>query len=354
MAKLQTGLPVDAIADRFKLWALGETHELSPLYERISLAAAEDPELLNLVTEVREGQPPPNLLFGAVHLLLLKGEAHPLADFYPSISASPSALEDPYPAFRSFCMEHEGEIREIVGNRLVQTNVIRRCAYLMPAFCHVAHRNKGRPLSLIEIGASAGLNMNWDRYTYVYGEAEPFGDVNSPVRITSALLGLRRPMIPECLPGVAFRVGLDLNPINLHNEEEVLWLRALIWPEERDRVPLFESAIKLAKDYLPNVIGGDAVDLLPDVLNDVSPYTTLCIYATHTLNQFPHERREQLYSIIDRFGSDRNVYLVTSQKRSHYPPPRLKLTSYEGGTKTETLLGYCNGHGRWLEWLQDG
>ena len=113
-----------------------------PLYEGLCLGVANDPEILALAAHAPKGQPVLNLFLAAVHRLLLKGSQHPLADFYPSVSKNAPRTEDPYPSFKSFCLDHSRELISLITARLVQTNVINRCANTWP----------------IAISAATGLN----------------------------------------------------------------------------------------------------------------------------------------------------------------------------------------------------
>lgn len=160
----------EELSQIFERSANEEFHNSSPLYEHLSLAIAKDPEMLSLAAHCRKGERAPNLFFAAVHLLFLKGTRHPLSLYYQGLSGSSLGTDDPYPTFRSFCLEYDEEIRSLISARMVQTNEVSRCACLVPAFVLVSRGAKGRPLHLVEIGASAGLNLLWDRYAYDYGE----------------------------------------------------------------------------------------------------------------------------------------------------------------------------------------
>src|SRR5207245_2955811 len=133
-------------------------------YTNLALRVAEDPELLKLAAIAQEKAALPNLFFAAVHLLLLKGEQHQLAAFYPSLNNSSRHYDYVYPYFRSFVLEHMEKIREIIMTHSVQTNEVGRCAVLVPAFDLVAAQAKRQPLTMIEIGSSAGLTLLWDQY----------------------------------------------------------------------------------------------------------------------------------------------------------------------------------------------
>jgi hypothetical protein len=128
-----------ALAQRFERFAQRECH-VSPLYERLSRGIAGDPEILSIAVQARAGQPVPNLFLAAVHYMLLKGIEHPLTAFYASLAPVIAQTDDPYPSFRAFCREHAAEIQRLIAARLVQTNEVRRCGCLLPAFGLVARR----------------------------------------------------------------------------------------------------------------------------------------------------------------------------------------------------------------------
>lgn len=338
------------LAQRFKRFAERECH-VSPLYQRLSLGIAGDPEILALAAEARQGQPVPNLFLAAVHCLLLQGLSHPLAVFYPSVSPASPPQGDPYPAFRAFCREYAVAIRQLITTRLVQTNEIRRCACLLPAFGLVAARTAGQPLALVEIGASAGLNLLWDRYGYDYGDGGHTGDAQSPVQIACTLRGTLSPPLPAVLPTVATRVGLDLHPLDVRDADANLWLRALVWPDETERAELLRCALQVAQQSPPWLMAGDALELLPEVLAAIPDGQTLCVFHTHTINQFSPEDRARLSALLAAHAAARDLYRVSIEWLGE-EHPRLELTVFEGGTPAVKLLAHCGSHGEWLAWRQ--
>ena len=339
------------LSRRFERFGLVECKGSSPLYERLSLRIAADPEVLALSAG---GQgPAPNLLFGAVHFMLLKGALHPLSGFYPSLSPGSPPEADPYPYFRSFCLEHPEEIRSLVLTRRVQTNEVGRCACLLPAFALVARLAGGRPLGLVEVGASAGLNLLWDRYTYDYGSGFLAGDPNSPIRITCALHGGRPPPIPASFPRVSFRVGLDLHPVDLSDPDAVLWLTALVWPEQSARAQRLRKAIKLAQADPPRVLSGDAQDLLPEVLAQVPGDSLPLVFNTFTLNQFDVEARTKFYALLTGLGKQRETFRVSIEWIGT-EQPHMEMTAYRESATSVRLLAHCGPHGEWLDWFDEG
>lgn len=340
---------LEFLARHFEGFAAHAGQNASPLYERVSLAISSDAEMLALAAHAASG-PVPNLFFGAVHFLLLQGAEHPLAAFYPTMTKMPRIDVDPYPAFRAFCFEHAEEIQHLLQTRRVQTNEVGRCSVLLPAFGIVAD---GRPLTLVEIGASAGLNLLWDRYGYDYGIGRNCGDPGSPVQLSCALRGNRQPPIPEIFPKVAARLGIDLQPIDVHDSTAIDWLRALIWPEHTARVELLQCAVEVARHASPEILAGDALDLLPSIMTSVREETVLCIFHSFTLNQFSSEERKQLAGLLDEYGIKRDLHCISiADFTLEYP--QLTLLSYQDGVKTERLLANCSSHGLWLEWLESG
>ena len=337
------------LAGRFARFAREECAGYSPLYARLAAGVAEDARLLTLAANAAPGQPPPNLLLGAVHFLLLQGGGGALARFYPDLVPEPEPAAGAYPAFRAFCLAHEGAIRDLLATRRVQTNEVGRCAYLYPAFAHVAAR-AGRPLALVEVGASAGLNLNWDRYGYHYAEdGGRYGEPSSPVRVESELRGRRRPHLPPAPPPVASAVGVDLLPVDAADPEQALWLRALVWPEHRERAALLRAALDLARLHPPRVLAGDGVERVSSLVGGAADEAVPVVFHTHALYQFP-EDHARLAETLGRLARDRDLYhlAVEGDRVDGFP---VELTAWEGGRASTTLLARSHGHGRWIEWL---
>ncbi len=340
-----SGAPLDRFADLFR--DFGELiQEASPLYAGLSVQIANDAHLLALAGHARRGQPVQNMLFAAVHDLLLRGVTHPLAAYYPSVTESPVS-GDPFPAFRAFCHEYADDIRALLASRRVQTNEVGRCALLLPALYTVASQSGHLPLALIEVGASAGLNLLWDRYAYDYGTGRPYG--SSPLVLTCELRGSVPPPLPDTPPAVSERVGLDLNPIDIRDDDAVRWLRALVWPDQPHRMRRLETAIILAQQKPPRLIAGDALARLPDLLAAAPLDTAVCVYHSFVLNQISQESRDQYYNLLADYSHRCDLYDVALEWIGT-PTPEIVLRAFHGGDVRETLLAACEPHGRWLDW----
>jgi hypothetical protein len=321
------------LAQTFRRFGEVEARKVkSPLYEQFSYGVAEDPEILDLLVLSPSEQPPPNLLFASVHYLLLTGVNHPLKDYYPDLSPSARSASTAYDAFRDFCLEHREELTRLISTRLV------------------AALDGDGPLAQIEIGASAGLNLLWEHYRYDYGSGVTWGSDAAPVRLSTDLRGeVVLPMLPATLRA-AWSVGVDLNPVEIEDEDAVTWLRALVWPENVEQQGQLMAAIQVAKEHPPRLLKGDGSELLPELLRSAPPLTTLCVFATVTLYQFPTEALRTLMKTMQGYSLSRPVYFV-SMEQAGGPYCELRLTVYEGGTRKIVDLANCHPHGRWLEWL---
>jgi hypothetical protein len=254
--------------------------------------------------------------------------------------------------FRAFCFDHRASILRLIATRSVQTNEVQRSACLLPAFEMVRRAAPGRMQSLVEIGASAGLNLLGDRYFYDFGVGRQCGDASSPVRIDCSVRGRLSPPIPSGFPRIGDRVGLDLHPLDVRDPDATLWLRALIWPGQEKRAALLEQALALARQHPLPVIAGDALDLLPSVLARRAAEETLCVYHAHTTYQFTPEAREQLRSMIVEQGRQRDLFRISLEWRGEEHSD-LEMTSITAGKETKKLLAHCHVHGEWIEWLLD-
>ena len=340
---------IDALARRFVAFAEESRENGSPTYERLSYAVAYDPVVLALAATAKNG-PIPNLFFAAAHALLIadaeeKRAGSALAKHYARAAEGLPLSEDLAPAFRAYCIERDAEIREILASRLVQTSVVRRCAYLAPALRLVARIGGDRPLAVVDVGAATGLNLLWDRYRYDYGNGPVFGDSGSPVVIRTMLRGDSTPPSPVPFPSVVRRIGIDLNPLDVRRPEDVRWLRALVWPEHRDSADLLAAAVEAARRDPPEMIAGDALAVLPGVLNALPFDATPVVVHCHTLNQFPLEAKDRFTDIIASAARERTVWRVSSENGA------LDLIAYGPDGRTERRLANVHGHARWIEWV---
>ncbi|HEY1963095.1 MAG TPA: DUF2332 domain-containing protein [Rhizomicrobium sp.] len=323
----------------------------APLYEKLSKSIGADPELREFASHVRKGQPPANILFAAVHYLLLRGAEHPLKRFYANLNGGkPVEGEDPFPAFRDFVEKHRRELAPLIATRVTNTNEVGRSALLHAAFRSVAAES-GEPLNLIEIGPSAGLNLIWDKYgaCYIRGSesfcTEPSG---APLVLPCELRGDGVPPLGSA-PKVASRVGLELNPVDLSNPDERDWLRALVWPDQVERFARLEKALEIYAGERPEVRVGDALELLPEAIARIPEDQPVCIYHTMVIYQFTEEMRQALEDFLIGASLRRPIWRV-SLEGSLQGETSLTLGRYDDGQKQVRTLAVCHPHGSWMEW----
>ncbi len=319
----------------------------SPLYAEVSPRIADDPDILPLSGHGQDRQPPANLLFAAVHYLLLGGAEHPLAGFYPSLAGEGDPA-DAWPVFRQFCLEFRDQIIELVGTRRVQTNEVGRCGPLNTAFGG-ARSVLNRPLYLIEVGASAGLNLRFDDYRYEYADGLVCGP-DSTVVIRTELRGPVLPPIEPDPPDVAGRVGIDIAPVDVTDPNAMRWVEALIWPDQLDRIELHRRAVARARRDPPRLVTGDGLDLVPNLIGEASASSVPCVYHSHATFQMSSAWRESFDEMLYRVGRDRDLAHISLEWLKEDPGPRLHLTTWSGGRSRTRYLADCHHHGRWMRW----
>ena len=131
---------------------------------------------------------------------------------------------------------------------------------MVPALAEVA-RATGGPVSLLEVGCSAGLNLRLDRYRLGYGDPPRWvGDPASALPLRAREFGDHPVPLPAALPVIADRVGLDRSPIDVHDEEAVRWLEACVFPDRVDRIERLRTAVEIARAEPVRLVPGDGVD----------------------------------------------------------------------------------------------
>jgi hypothetical protein len=325
----------------------------SPLYARLAEGVRDNRDLRTFAAQVKQGQPSANILFGAVHYLLLRGADHPLRRFYPNLNGGQRIEnEDPVPHFVDFVTRYRDELQPLVATKVTNTNEVGRSAHLHAAFRAVA-KESGEPLNLIEIGPSAGLNLLWNRYGVRYRRgAEIFElPVPDPVLVIDCeLRGEKNPPLGAS-PQVASRVGLELNPVDLSDPGQRDWLRALVWPDTQGRFERLEAALKAHAAIRPEIRSGSALDLLPDALRAVPEDQPVCIYHSYVIYQFSAEMKEALEAILTLAGLRRPVWRIAIEGRAD-ASNTIEMIHYHDGVRAAQTLALCHPHGRWIEWLQ--
>jgi hypothetical protein len=322
----------------------------SPLYQVLSRSVAADDDLLDLAAEARPGQQPANMLMAAAHLLVLENPELPFARFFASVRGGHA--EPPQGAageFGPFCAEHRDAIARILRERLVQTNAPGRGAAVRLAMHEIARRVPG-PVSFLEIGPSAGIQLRFDRWA-LHTAGRRFGPTDAPLTLRPRWRGERPPPDLDRIPPMRDRLGVDLHPVDATDPEQRLWLQALVWPEHRDRLAELATALDAVAADPPTILEGDAIELLPRLdaerLADDIP---LVVFHAMVRVHVPAERRGAFDAAIAALGRRRrllHVALEIPPRDSRYDrAPLLSLRDSQGEDRDLALV---EGHGRWIQ-----
>ena len=317
------------ISARYRKFAVDEAHGKSPLYEDLAQRIASDRLILAFLSELPRQKQQPNLLFAAVKYL----------------RGTPRGWED----FRAFIEHHGHEIAGIMKTRSTQTNVPERCATLLPLMARLP-----QPLALLEVGASAGLCLLPDYYAYAYS-----GHTVSPTRTAAApapTLACRAspgtPLPPRGIE-VGWRAGLDSDPIDVNNDDQIAWLEALIWPGEPDRLENLRSALAIARQDPPRIIRGDLRADLAQLAAEAPRGMTLVVFHTAVLAYVERREDREAFALNMRelgavwiCNEAAGVFPEISAKASRPGPPHHVLLSLDGEPIAWTDL-----HGASIEWL---
>ncbi len=355
MESLLTEKQRDDLITYFRYFADHHAIKSCPLYARFAHVIADSDKLLDIAALSKSGQPQANLMLAAVHYLLAGPHRnHPLTEYYDTLGGSRSLNDgDPGSLFAGFIEDHDEDVISLISTKVTNTNEVGRCSTLLPAFMKVAAETKA-PLHMIEIGPSCGLIMCWDQYRYAISDQQR-GPSDARIALKIDARGMP-PLLSATLPTVASRTGLDLYPVDINDPETLAWQLALIWPGATDRLSRISKAFNVAREMQPKIIAGDAVEMLPDVINRLPRDGAVCIHHSFVTYQIPPDRRNMLSDTLAELGRERPIFRVAMEwiddgaRGLKTGDNSLGLARYSGGSATYQHLAFCDPHGRWLEW----
>jgi hypothetical protein len=316
-------------ADRYRRFAALEAAGSSPIYEQLCLAIADDDELIHRLDELPPRLRQPNLLLAASTYL-----DAPFGDSAATLA---------------WLHEHWDEVVEVMESHSTQTNEAARTGTILPALGTIPG-----PIALVEIGASAGLCLYPDRYRIDYGPLGAAGPSDSPVRIDVAATG---PVpVPGDAPEIVARIGIDLNPLDVRAPDDMAWLEACIWPEHDHRLERLRRAATVVAADPPELVRGDLIDLLPQVLDSIPPDVTPVVIHSAVLAYLDREGRATAAEMLRssrraRWISNEAPGVVAAIETGLAPPPGAPMQRYYiVGLDGEEALAVADPHGRWLSW----
>ena len=288
----------------------------------------------------------PLRLLGGLHYLALAGLAPSLARQLPSTGGHPGP--GLAAALLAALAAHPDELRKSLDHP-PQTNEVGRSAVFLGGFLEIAARS-GLPLRLLELGASAGLNLCWDRFAYRLGGYRWGGE--------AAALTLRArwhgpaPLLDAPLR-IASRQACDRRPVDLGDPEARLRLEGYVWPDQSDRFAALRRAVTLAMDLGIRVDRAEAVDWLESRLDARPPGAASVVYHSVVLQYFDAAARRRFDQVLDAAGRastpDRPLAWLAFEQESPESNFELSLTYWPGGERRR--LAVAQAHGRWVDWL---
>lgn len=316
-------------ADRYRAFAEIEAAGSSAIYERAAQAVASDRAAVGLLDAMPPEKRQPNLLFAALRFL-----GGPVGDPAETLG---------------FIQDRWEDLSSVMSVRSTQTNEPARTAVFLPIVAAL-----DGPVALIEVGASAGLCLFPDRYRIRYGNEPAVGPAHSPVTIEVETHG---PVpIPRRQVEVVRRIGIDLHPLDAQSEEDLAWLSACIWPEHTERQRRLLAAARVAAQDPPEMIEGDLVDMIGDVLADLPRDVTPVVFHSAVLNYLAPLRR---VAFSERLAAHRSAQWISNEgpgviewlSTNLVPPAAASSIAYfVVGIGGVDAVGISDPHGRWVMW----
>ncbi len=364
--------PVDvaALAHNFRVFAAAECAG-EPLYAALSAVAAGDDHVLALLMEAPYPQRRPVLMYAAIHDVLLAGVDHPLARFYRDVTSGPGLRTDvdrAGEAFRDFCRAHRAAIAGRLATRATQTNEIGRSAVLAIALSQL----DDRPIALVDVGCSAGLNLFVDRYRIVATMPDgstrgvgPDDGIAVPTTIVGGDPFARGDPRP---PPIARRLGIDRELLDVRNERDARWLAACLWPSDAARRARLDAAIALARDATFERFAGDAVATLDDALAAIGDDARPVVFHSWVVSYLDRHAKRAFADRVRRAIVERDAAWISAESANVVPglaPPALPhdadatqreatlwhLTTRVDGVPVARPIARSHPHGRWIDWL---
>ncbi|XVS67068.1 DUF2332 domain-containing protein [Actinosynnema sp. CA-299493] len=331
----------------------------SPLHERVAVAVSESDEALRAIGSAPVRKRRPAVILAALHDLALAGRAPALAEAYATGDGDAAAV-----AAVDTLLRLTERVVDLAARRRLRADETGLGAVLYPAVAEVARRVGATAVGLIDVGCSAGLDLTVDRVGITYGNGQSLGDPSSPVRLTASIVGGRR--VPtRAMPEVVAKVGVDLDPVDVTDADDVRWLRACLPPDQPERMARLDAEIALAATDPPLLVRGDAVDVLPDAVARVPADALPVVITTWVLSSFPPESRPRFPHRLGEAAADRPVAWVSVEGVGVAPSmptlgdrrasghSTIGLAVFDGSTRHVEAVGRCWSRGRLMSWLTD-
>jgi hypothetical protein len=324
--------PYAPVAEQYADFARWSRDE-SPCFSDWARGVADDPDVLAGLADLPKVKQQPNLVFAAAR--------------WHGVPAP-----GPYSGLRDALLADDGTIRATILSRSTQTNEVGRLATLTPALATLAG---DEPLSLVEVGASAGLCLYPDRYSYAWAtEAGPVTAGEGPL-LECEVTG--RFPLRMTVPRVGWRAGIDLNPLSVTDDDAMAWLANLVWPEQDERRERLRVAIEVARTDPPAVLAGDLLTELPGVVDQAGTAGRVVVFHSAVIAYLQAADRARFQEMMTELVDQGRCHWVSNEGRNVLPdvtatgpPLRDDLAAFVLGIDGRAVA-WTHGHGQSMTWL---
>lgn len=236
-------------------------------------------------------------LAGYLHYSVLSGAAPDLSAVYPK-GRNDWSMDTVWPVAEAWLAATKSDARTFLESP-PQTNETRRSIIFLPGFLKLAGRFD-MPMHLLELGASAGLNQNWDQFNYSTDTWSRAG--TSDVQVTTDW----RAPVPAHLDArvrIGSRQACDLKPFDLSEPDQALRLKCYTWADQPDRLERLDAAIRLAQANGTRVQQADAARWIAQRLNTRPADGLTVIYHSAFLIYPPREVIAEIVGTIRQKGA---------------------------------------------------
>jgi hypothetical protein len=337
----------------------GEASGTSPLHQRIAVALSRSEQALSALEAAPPRKRHPTLILAALHDLALAGRA-------PALAAACAAADGDAAASAAIdtLLRMTDSVVALAVRRHPRTDETGHCAVLYPAIAEAAHRAGAEAVGLVDVGCSAGFNLNVDRVGITCSNGQSLGDPSSAVQQRTSVRG-HRPLPTRVLPRVVARVGVDVAPLDVTDADDARWLRACLEPDRPERRARLDAELALAAMAPPLLLAGDVLDLLPEALARVPADALPVVITTWALSRLPPEARRRFLQRLRDAATEPAVAWVSVEGVGVAPAiPTLGdrpasghslvgLAVLEQSALRAEAVGRCWSRGSRLEWLAD-
>ena len=304
----------------------------SVCFEQWAEAVSTDREVLDWIEALPEAKRQPNLVFAAAR--------------WNGVPAP-----GPYVGLREALLSDSGGIKNTIMARSTQTNEVGRLATLVPPMSTVA---AGRSVALLEVGASAGLCLYPDRYDYDWKQAGKLTGSGGPT-LSCDVVGAMP--VPNAPLRVAWRSGIDLNPLDVNDDDAMRWLTTLVWPEQEHRRRRLQTAIAVARQDPPSLVTGDLLEELPHQVEQAAKHGLVVVFHSAVIAYLDLDDRVAFAELMRELVSGGRCHWVTNEGPRVLPDVTRTAPTPDDDTSSFVLgvdgraVARTHGHGTSLTWF---